>query len=298
MEVPSPRSPAPSPSCSAEPGPADQGRRRRSSTYTAGRDERTQSRPPTPRTDAAADRADRLPMPSAAANGVDRPVRVRAPVKAAPSVRHLARKLGIDLTPRSRQRAGGPHPARGSDAADCGGRTPAARRQAEPPRRLRPAGHARQVRRAAPQDRRAHGPRRSGPSRTTPTSMSATSPNWCGCAISLREPFARQGVKLTYLPFFVKAVVAALKEVPIVNASLDEDGRRDRAARPLPHRHRRRDAGRPDRAGGARRRPEGPGRRSPARSSGSAPRPAPASRAARTCAAARSRSRRSAASAG
>ena len=31
-----------------------------------------------------------------------------------------------------------------------------------------------------------------------------------------------KGVKLTYLPFFVKAVVKALKEVPIVNSSLDE----------------------------------------------------------------------------
>ena len=30
-------------------------------------------------------------------------------------------------------------------------------------------------------------------------------------------------MKLTYLAFFVKAVVAALKEVPIVNASLDDD---------------------------------------------------------------------------
>jgi pyruvate dehydrogenase E2 component (dihydrolipoamide acetyltransferase)/2-oxoisovalerate dehydrogenase E2 component (dihydrolipoyl transacylase) len=39
---------------------------------------------------------------------------------------------------------------------------------------------------------------------------------------SLREPFARAGVKLTYLAFAVKAVVAALKEVPIVNASLNE----------------------------------------------------------------------------
>ncbi len=29
-------------------------------------------------------------------------------------------------------------------------------------------------------------------------------------------------MKLTYLPFFVKAAVAALKEVPIVNSSLDE----------------------------------------------------------------------------
>src|SRR5262249_44115866 len=40
----------------------------------------------------------------------------------------------------------------------------------------------------------------------------------------LREPFSQQGVKLTYLPILVKAVVAALKDVPIVNASLDEEG--------------------------------------------------------------------------
>ena len=39
---------------------------------------------------------------------------------------------------------------------------------------------------------------------------------------SLREPFARSGLKLTYLAFFVKAAVLALKEVPIVNSSLDE----------------------------------------------------------------------------
>jgi pyruvate dehydrogenase E2 component (dihydrolipoamide acetyltransferase)/2-oxoisovalerate dehydrogenase E2 component (dihydrolipoyl transacylase) len=39
---------------------------------------------------------------------------------------------------------------------------------------------------------------------------------------SLREQFEKAGVKLTYLPFFVKAAVAALKEVPIVNSSLDD----------------------------------------------------------------------------
>lgn len=38
----------------------------------------------------------------------------------------------------------------------------------------------------------------------------------------MREVYERSGVKLTYLAFFVKAVVAALKEVPIVNATLDE----------------------------------------------------------------------------
>lgn len=37
----------------------------------------------------------------------------------------------------------------------------------------------------------------------------------------LREPFARAGVKLTYLAFFVKAVARALKEIPIVNSTLD-----------------------------------------------------------------------------
>ena len=38
----------------------------------------------------------------------------------------------------------------------------------------------------------------------------------------LREPFARAGVKLTYLAFFVKAVARALKELPIVNSTYDE----------------------------------------------------------------------------
>jgi 2-oxoisovalerate dehydrogenase E2 component (dihydrolipoyl transacylase) len=38
----------------------------------------------------------------------------------------------------------------------------------------------------------------------------------------LKEHFAKREVKLTYLAFFVKAVVHALKAVPIVNATLDE----------------------------------------------------------------------------
>ncbi|MBI2806711.1 MAG: 2-oxo acid dehydrogenase subunit E2 [Planctomycetes bacterium] len=39
---------------------------------------------------------------------------------------------------------------------------------------------------------------------------------------SLKEPGAAKGIKLTYLAFFVKAAAFALKEVPIVNATLDE----------------------------------------------------------------------------
>ena len=41
---------------------------------------------------------------------------------------------------------------------------------------------------------------------------------------NLKAAYARAGVKLTYLAFIVKAVVHALKEVPMVNSSLDEAG--------------------------------------------------------------------------
>jgi len=39
---------------------------------------------------------------------------------------------------------------------------------------------------------------------------------------ALRETYARAGIKLTYLAFFAKAITAALKEIPIVNSTLDE----------------------------------------------------------------------------
>jgi pyruvate dehydrogenase E2 component (dihydrolipoamide acetyltransferase) len=39
----------------------------------------------------------------------------------------------------------------------------------------------------------------------------------------LRESGEREGVKVTVLPFIIKAVVAALREHPVLNASLDEE---------------------------------------------------------------------------
>jgi pyruvate dehydrogenase E2 component (dihydrolipoamide acetyltransferase)/2-oxoisovalerate dehydrogenase E2 component (dihydrolipoyl transacylase) len=38
----------------------------------------------------------------------------------------------------------------------------------------------------------------------------------------LKEAAAQAGIKLTYLPFLVKAAVAALREVPLVNSTFDE----------------------------------------------------------------------------
>ena len=39
----------------------------------------------------------------------------------------------------------------------------------------------------------------------------------------LKEAAERRGVKLTYLPFFIKAILAALREFPTLNASVDEE---------------------------------------------------------------------------
>ena len=39
----------------------------------------------------------------------------------------------------------------------------------------------------------------------------------------LREPFAKSGIKLTYLAFTVKAAARALKDVPMVNSTFDEE---------------------------------------------------------------------------
>lgn len=40
--------------------------------------------------------------------------------------------------------------------------------------------------------------------------------------LQLKETFARVGVKLTYLPFVVKAVARALKHIPVMNATFDD----------------------------------------------------------------------------
>jgi pyruvate dehydrogenase E2 component (dihydrolipoamide acetyltransferase)/2-oxoisovalerate dehydrogenase E2 component (dihydrolipoyl transacylase) len=140
-------------------------------------------------------------------------------VRAAPSVRYMARKLGIDLT-----RVSGSGPDGRILIEDLSAH-------------VKPVGDGR----AAPEVRPDYGTpgtriRLQGLRRKIAEHMvlsKRTIPHYTyvdECEVtdlvrlreSLREPFARAGSKLTYLPFFVKAVVAALKEVPIVNASLDE----------------------------------------------------------------------------
>jgi pyruvate dehydrogenase E2 component (dihydrolipoamide acetyltransferase)/2-oxoisovalerate dehydrogenase E2 component (dihydrolipoyl transacylase) len=164
---------------------------------------------------------------AAAAKSPNGPARVevasRLPVKAAPSVRHLARQLGIDL---GRIHGSGPqgriliedltpHVALPSaEATD--------RRVPQEPKpdygapgtrlklqglRKRIAEHLTQVHQTVP-------------SYSYVDECEVT--ELVRLRESVRGAYARAGVKLTYLAFFVKAVVTALKEIPLVNSSLDE----------------------------------------------------------------------------
>jgi len=143
----------------------------------------------------------------------------RLPVKAAPSVRQMARKLGIDL---SAIHGSGPE---GriliEDVTSILSAKPQAATRVEivvdygkPGTRIKMKGLRRTIAQRMAQSKRAI-PHYSYVDECDVTDLVRVRE-------SLRETFARAGVKLTYLPFFVKAVLAALKEIPIVNSSLDE----------------------------------------------------------------------------
>jgi 2-oxoisovalerate dehydrogenase E2 component (dihydrolipoyl transacylase) len=145
-------------------------------------------------------------------------------VQAAPSVRQMAHKLGIDLT---NIEGSGPHGRILIDdlsshiraAAPADGAAP--KKDAapaidfgKPGTRIKLAGVRRKV-----AEHMVHS-KRTVPHYTYVDECEVT--DLVRLREMLREPYAERGVKLTYLAFFVKAVVGALQEVPIVNASLDE----------------------------------------------------------------------------
>jgi pyruvate dehydrogenase E2 component (dihydrolipoamide acetyltransferase)/2-oxoisovalerate dehydrogenase E2 component (dihydrolipoyl transacylase) len=152
----------------------------------------------------------------------------RAPVKASPSVRLLARKLGIDL---ARVRGSGPAgrvlvedlPAPAAAPPDGGG-------EYAPPARV-PVAARLDYGTAGTVVKLTGVRRRVAESMTRAKQLIPDFTYVDECDItdlvklraSLREPFEAHGIKLTYLPFFVKAAVAALKAVPIVNASLNDE---------------------------------------------------------------------------
>jgi pyruvate dehydrogenase E2 component (dihydrolipoamide acetyltransferase)/2-oxoisovalerate dehydrogenase E2 component (dihydrolipoyl transacylase) len=140
-------------------------------------------------------------------------------VKAAPSVRYLARKLGIDL-----QNVGGSGPEGRILIEDL---TPLVQSAAPNAKR-----HAVKVDYGTPGVRiKLQGLRRKIAERMVLAKQTIPHYSYVDeCDVSdlvrlresLKEPFAQAEVKLTYLAFIVKAVGGALKDVPLVNASLDE----------------------------------------------------------------------------
>jgi pyruvate dehydrogenase E2 component (dihydrolipoamide acetyltransferase)/2-oxoisovalerate dehydrogenase E2 component (dihydrolipoyl transacylase) len=148
----------------------------------------------------------------------------RLPVKAAPSVRQLARKLGIDLAvihgsgPEGRILLEDLTPRIHTDSRS----EAATMKQAEavadygrPGTRIKMQGLRRTIAQRMVQSKRAI-PHYSYVDECDVSDL-------VRLRESLRDTYARAGVKLTYLPFFIKAVVAALKDVPIVNSNLDEE---------------------------------------------------------------------------
>jgi 2-oxoisovalerate dehydrogenase E2 component (dihydrolipoyl transacylase) len=143
----------------------------------------------------------------------------RVPAKAAPSVRLMARKLGIDLTgirgtgPAGRiliddltaQLAAAPPDSKGRRPLPDYGKAGA---------RLKLQGVRRRV-----ADRMAVA-KRTIPHYSYVDECDVS--DLVRLRYSLRDTYGAAGVKLTYVPFFVKAAVAALKEVPMINASFDE----------------------------------------------------------------------------
>jgi pyruvate dehydrogenase E2 component (dihydrolipoamide acetyltransferase)/2-oxoisovalerate dehydrogenase E2 component (dihydrolipoyl transacylase) len=144
-----------------------------------------------------------------------------AALRAAPSVRQMARKLGIDL---GNVRGSGPEGriligdlAARIQSAPAKPQAPDTERTefGKPGTRIKLIGLRRKIAEHLAQAKR-------------------TIPHYSyvdECDVSelvrvresLKEAYAKAGVKLTYLAFAVKAVVAALKEVPLVNASLDQE---------------------------------------------------------------------------
>ncbi len=142
-------------------------------------------------------------------------------VKAAPSVRLMAQKLGLDLA-----RIQGSGPRGRVLIEDLVRPTPTARapetkssRQVsvdfgQPGTRLKLQGVRRKMAEHMAQSAR--------------TLAHSTYVDECEVTdlvrlrLGLRDQFVRKGLRLTYMPFFVQAIVGALREVPIVNATLDE----------------------------------------------------------------------------
>jgi pyruvate dehydrogenase E2 component (dihydrolipoamide acetyltransferase)/2-oxoisovalerate dehydrogenase E2 component (dihydrolipoyl transacylase) len=175
----------------------------------------------------AAPRAETIPAQTAAvptsrksSNGPPRRPRAEMPLKAAPSVRHMARKLGIDLAAVRGTGPDGriliddlaPHASTGKKhpPGDIAEIHP---EYGTPGTRIKLQGVRRKIAEHMVVSKQTI-PHYSYVDECDVTEM-------VRLREALREPYAKAGIKITFLAFIVKAAVGALKEVPLVNSSLD-----------------------------------------------------------------------------
>ena len=143
----------------------------------------------------------------------------RSAVKAMPPVRKLARKLGIDIAQITGSGPGGRILRDDVEAhATQGVVTP---QPATAPERAAPDGARREPLRGV---RRRIAERMAHAHRTVPpvTHVEEADVTELDATRRLANERNPEGARLTFLPFIVKAVVAALKEHPALNAELDE----------------------------------------------------------------------------
>ena len=169
---------------------------------------------------------------------------------ATPATRKLASDMEVDLASRPAERPAGRVTrgdvegfrtgARGAHGARATRRGPPlapTRTPAIASPRATASRRARAARRRAPADRPEDGAVEVRRRRTSRSSRSATR-RAQGPACAPQGAAEARGVKLSFLPFVVKAVVAALKKHPILNTTLDEATQRDRLPQVLPYRDR------------------------------------------------------------
>ena len=175
---------------------------------------------PVPTPTAAPERPTVAPPPKPSAPPAPPPARATE-VLAAPAVRRLARELGVDL---ASVRGTGPSGRITEADVRASQHGPAPEPAAAPVATQPVIGHEERL--------PIHGLRKriyDKMAKSTSTAARFTYVEEVDMShlVQLRERLneagARKGVKLTYLPFMIKACVAALKEFPTLNASVDDE---------------------------------------------------------------------------
>ncbi len=153
-------------------------------------------------------------------------------MKTSPAVRRLAREHGLDLTRIEGSGRGGRVTRDDVETYLEGAPAAAPAREATPPAAAAPAGPAREYGLDEPVERVPMTPirktiaRRMSESKRTAAHVTTVDEADMSAIVELRERIKddfreAHGVKLTYMPFIAKAAIAALKEYPDVNASIE-----------------------------------------------------------------------------